>query len=355
MHRRIALLSSLVLLLALVSLPRSAAATPPGAGGGLYIVFLPGLCGWPHTDPNCRGSGNVERRARATFPVLITALQSAGVRYTPVYYSYSLHSSTTYTAADTAQAIARSVVALAARVNAIHARDPNAEIDLVGHSLGGVVAASWVVRDGRAAGSGALRGVRGYLHSVVTFDSPLKGIGGGRLGTILRRVFGGQVWSDLQSGSGTTRQITALPNGWWKSSGHLHSIANTRDLLVPPPESLLGARKTVTDGACPVDLVVLRSCHGAVLADQALNRYVACTWITDAQQCLPTSTPTPTPTATRTPIATPSATPTITPTAAPTPTSTSTATPTGTSASGPEPPPLPPPPLPPPPTRPASG
>ena len=267
------------------------------------------------------------------------------MHYTPAYYSYAQRNPASYTAADTRQALTRSVSALAAQISAIHRKGPRAEIDLVGHSLGGVVAASFVATGGRQSGSGALRGVSRYLHSIVTFDSPLKGIGGSGLGTILRSVFGGKVWTDLQRNSTVIRRIVGLPNAWWKSSGHLHSIANTRDVLVPPAEALLGAKKTVTDGSCPVDLVVLRSCHGAVLADRALNRFVACDWITTTQQCVATPTPTLTPTPTRPP--TPTAT--AAPTATRTPTSTATPAPTATSSAGPEPSPLPPPTLPAPP------
>jgi pimeloyl-ACP methyl ester carboxylesterase len=313
----------------------TAALVRPGGGvpanaqspNHLYIVFLPGLCGWPHSDPYCRGEDNARTRARATFGTLIVALGRAHVQYRPVYYSYSSRNALSYSAQDTEQPVAQSVAALQTQVQAVKGRDPGAHFDFVGHSLGGVIAAEWSLAHARQSGSKRLRGVRGYLHSIVTLDSPLLGIRYPYLGSLLSRIFGGQVWSDLQGNSPIIRRIVALPSSWWTYRGHLHSVANTRDILVPPGEALLGTSKQVTDDRCNVDLLLVRSCHGAVLSDSALNRWIACHWITTKQQCIP-ATPTATPTSTPSPS--PTETPTPPPTSTPEPTTTPTSTATAT-------------------------
>ena len=259
--------------------------------------------------------------------------------YTPLYFSYHVNQPKTYTVGDTHQSVARSVDALEAQLRAVRKRDSKATFDLVGHSLGGVVAASWAVSNGRAYGynsSGLLR----YVNSIVTFDSPLRGISSRYLNSLVARLLGGTVAYSLQPDSETIKEITFFPDSWWRSTGHLHSIANSADEIIPPPEALLGDRKLVLDGQCSRDLLFLRTCHGAVLTDSTLNTFVACHWITTQYQCSPrpTSTPTrtPAPTTTPTPTATltavvigPPATPTATPTAGPA-TATATVTPTAT-------------------------
>lgn len=306
------------LLLWLSLSPPARAGAPASTSHRLYIVFLPGLCG-PIADPHCSGAGNAAARGRATFATLIAALRAARVSYTPVFYGYNRSHPATYSAADTHQSLQLSVAALAHQIASVREKDATAHIDLVGHSLGGVIAASWAVADARKSGSQRLRGVRAYLHSIVTLDSPLRGIQARDLGALLSQVFGGVVWLDLRSDSAAIRRITALPNSWWRSA-HLHSVANRADIIVPPREALLGFEKTVTDSRCSRDLVVLSSCHGAVLADSALETFVACHWITNDQQCITTPTPTVTPT----PTATPSPTPSPLPTATPAPTATGT-------------------------------
>jgi len=110
----------------------------------------------------------------------------------------------------------------------------------------------------------------------------------------------------LQPDSETIKEITLFSDSWWRNTGHLHSIANSADEIIPPPEALLGDRKLVLDGQCSRDLLFLRTCHGAVLADSTLNTFVACHWITTQYQCSPRPTPTPT----RTPLPTSTPTPT---------------------------------------------
>lgn len=287
-------------------------------------MFLPGLCGYPGSDPYCKGNVNAQARAAATFRTLTAALARVHVKYTPLYFSYHVAQPTTYTVNDTHQSVARSVDALEAQLRAVRKRDAKATFDLVGHSLGGVVAASWAVSNGRQYGynnSGLLRSV----NSIVTFDSPLRGISSRYANSLVTRLLGGTVAYSLQPDSETIKEITFFPDSWWRSTGHLHSIANSADEIVPPPEALLGDRKLVLDSQCSQDLLFLRTCHGAVLVDSALNTFVACHWITTQYQC--SAPPKPTPTRTLQPTRTPTSVPTSTlPPVPPAPTATATAT-----------------------------
>jgi pimeloyl-ACP methyl ester carboxylesterase len=295
------------------STQRVAAQTAPAH---LYIMLMPGLCGYPGSDPYCKGNVNAQARAQSTFRTLTGALSRAHVKYTPLYFSYHVAQPKTYTVNDTHQSVARSVDALEAQLRAVRKTDAKATFDLIGHSLGGVVAASWAVSNGRAYGfngSGLLHSV----NSIVTFDSPLRGISSRYMNSFVTRLLGGTVAYSLQPDSETIKEITFFPDSWWRTTGHLHSIANSADEIVPPPESLLGDRKLVLDSQCSRDVLFLRTCHGAVLSDATLNTFVACHWITTQYQCSapPTPTPTRTPTATRTPIPAPTFTATVVPTA----------------------------------------
>ena len=194
----------------------------------LYIMLIPGLCGYPGSDPYCKGNVNAQARAQSTFKTLTAAVAHAHVAYSPLYFSYHVNQPKTYTVGDTHQSVARSVDALEAQLRAARKRDSKATFDLVGHSLGGVVAASWAVSNGRAYGynsSGLLR----YVNSIVTFDSPLRGISSRYLNSLVARLLGGTVAYSLQPDSETIKEITFFPDSWWRSTGHLHSIANSAD------------------------------------------------------------------------------------------------------------------------------
>lgn len=296
----------------------------------LYVMLLPGLCGYPGSDPYCRGNVNAQARAQSTFRTLLTAIARARVAYTPLYFSYHVAQPKTYTVGDTHQSVSRSVDALEVQLRAVRKRDPKAIFDLVGHSLGGVVAASWAVTNGREYGYNPGVGLLRDVNSIVTFDSPLRGISSRYVNSVVTRLLGGTVAYSLEPDSETIKEITFFPDSWWRTTGHLHSIANSADEIVPPPESLLGDRKLVLDSQCSRDLLFLRTCHGAVLSDVTLNTFVACHWITTQYQCSPAPTATPTRTATRIPTVTPTAVVSISLTSTVTPGMTGTATPTVT-------------------------
>jgi len=286
---------SLLLLVPLMGRANARDGLAAPASPHLYIVFMPGLCGWQYSDPYCHGNVNAQARARATFATLITALSHAHARYTPIYYSYDLNHPDYYTVGDTHQAVGTSTDALEKQVRGVWQRDPQAGFDLVGHSLGGVVAASWAVTDGRQYGLVPSRGLLQRVQSIVTFDSPVKGIRGPLTSNIITRLFGGAVWYSLQPDQETIKEITFFPASWWRTVGHLHTVANVDDQIVPASEASLGDTRLVRDGACSKDILFFRSCHGAVLSDSSLNGWVVRHWLIPAipATAVPTRIPTP--------------------------------------------------------------
>jgi hypothetical protein len=308
-------LAAVALLLAAAPGPtRSNAAGTGQSATHLYIVFLPGMCGFTGSDSYCKGTIDAASRATGTFRILIGQLSAAKIRYRPVYYSYRT-GNTHYSVADTHNSVSRDVTALEGQMRAVSRRDGAARFVLVGHSLGGVVASSWAVTNGREYGFTPGKGLLRQTFNIVTFDSPVKGIFGKFATNPVVQLFTGTVWYSLQVSSETIKEITYFPNSWWVKTGHLHTVANSADQIVPPTESLLGDKKLVFDSICSTDLLIFKTCHGAVLSDVPLNRYVACHWITGPYACSPK--PTATPTRTPTPTGTATLTPTVTATARP--------------------------------------
>jgi pimeloyl-ACP methyl ester carboxylesterase len=322
--RRLATLVAVVAvsLAAILPLGYSQAARPAASNPHLYVVFLPGICGWTGSDRYCKGTINAAARATGTFRTLIGQLGAAKIRYSPIFYSYRPGSST-YTVNDTHSSVARDVTGLEGQLRAVSKRDSKAKFVLAGHSLGGVIAASWAVSTGRQYGLNPSKGLLRTTLNIITFDSPVKGLYGRFWTNPVVRLFAGPAWYSLQTTSETIKEIVFFPDSWWRSTGHLHTIANSADEVVPPPESLLGDKKLVFDSHCSTDLLIFKTCHGTVLSDVTLNKYVACHWVTGPCACSPR------PTATPTRIPSPTTTATVTPTAVP----------AGTSGSGGPPPP----------------
>jgi len=89
------------------------------------------------------------------------------------YFSYSGNNGcrgemAEYGPTDTCNGIADAAGKLDSLIQRLIAQDPNVNLDLVAHSMGGPVAATWVVDHPDTA--------RKHVNSVVTFDSPLKGL-----------------------------------------------------------------------------------------------------------------------------------------------------------------------------------
>jgi hypothetical protein len=90
-------------------------------------------------------------------------------------YSYSL-AQPVYSSCDTNQSIAISAAAMHTQVAQALARYPNAELMVVGHSLGGVVATYWRVTQSGLGGVGPSIQDRMDRSAVVTLDSPVAGL-----------------------------------------------------------------------------------------------------------------------------------------------------------------------------------
>lgn len=324
---RVSLLTIAAVALLIPSIQGAAATRARAASNHLTIVFMPGLCGLPGSDSHCSGRINAADRATATFVHLRAALNAKHVRYASLFYSYRLGQPQYYTRADTRSRVERSVGALESQMRSAAKSDPTTRFVVLAYSLGGVVAANWAVTAGRTGTRSGAPALLNRVQSIVTLDSPVRGIRTGILNEDIGHALIGDAWYSLQPSSTVIRQILAYHDPWWKRTGHLHTVANTRDLIVPASEATLGTVHIVTDSKCNRDILFLRSCHGAVMEDDALSTYIVCHWIASSA-CLPPATPTATAVPTVAPTATPLPTSTVTPLPTATGTSTSTATPT---------------------------
>src|SRR5690242_769699 len=80
---------ALCLLLAALSVaPIRVARSDAPPARHLYLVLLPGICGWAGSDPYCHDPIAAGRRAQGTFHALLSALPAAHIRATTVPYSY---------------------------------------------------------------------------------------------------------------------------------------------------------------------------------------------------------------------------------------------------------------------------
>lgn len=267
------------------------------------LVLLPGVCmdagrlppppplppGLPQlpTDPRlpswlaCGAAGvplDARARARATFGALIaTVRQAAGDHQTfgeadLRYFSYDPDNPAGYDPAATRQPLAVSAAALEREMRAWHQREPRATFDLVGHSLGGVIAALWAAD---FATADELR----YVHAIITLDSPLTGYPSAIFGIVepyLVPLFGDPA-RQLASGSATLQRVALAPSHWQSGPDHvanaIYNVSNLRDLIVPAfIGTLSGADGTIEDfGAGPDALN-----HGGVLrAPRALAAIAA--------------------------------------------------------------------------------
>jgi pimeloyl-ACP methyl ester carboxylesterase len=178
------------------------------------------------------------------------------------YFSYDANSPTTYTPATTRQSLDDAAAALEREFAAWHQAEPRATFDLVGHSLGGVIAALWV------AGYATADQLR-YVHAVVTLDSPVAGYPQPLYGYIepyLAPLFGAPAQA-LSANSATMARVANAPARWKVGPGHylsaIYNIGNLRDLIVPAfVATMPGADGIIADlGLGPDDLN-----HGAVLS-----------------------------------------------------------------------------------------
>jgi pimeloyl-ACP methyl ester carboxylesterase len=101
-----------------------------------------------------------------------------------------------YKSRDTCDGIVDAANRLQTMLGALIARYPGVKFDLVAHSMGGVVSAYWLVQHGNDP---TINGpMKSYIHSLVTFDSPLRGVAIGSPTTHCNGILGAtQSWDDM--------------------------------------------------------------------------------------------------------------------------------------------------------------
>jgi hypothetical protein len=129
--------------------------------------------------------------------------------------------------------------------------DPEATVDVIGFSLGGVVALSWAATAGGAPG-----GPLAAVHRVILIDSPVGGVNPAILGAValaappeVAYAFGSAaILPDLLPGSAALRRLPAAVD-----RVDVASIENSRDFLVNgaplPPEAGVGPAGWLARGA----------------------------------------------------------------------------------------------------------
>src|SRR5205823_439297 len=103
--------------------------------------------------------------------------------------------------------------------------------DIIGHSLGGVVATNWAATETDQAKLAA-------VHSIITLDSPVGGLIDPKYYSTYFISSGGSAGKDLQTSSLINTMATA-PN-----TVDIFTFGNTYDVVIPVDEAILS-------GACP--------------------------------------------------------------------------------------------------------
>jgi hypothetical protein len=234
---------------------------PGGGGSGHRLMAVAGINS--HTDP----------RTGATFALDTDAL---GYRRSEVdYFSYSGRA--TYTAADTQRDLDRAASLLADQLRAAQRREPGREVDLIGHSQGGVVIDLFLSRYYDASDE-----TFPPLGTVVTLSSPHTGapiataIGEARETATGRAIVGAvdeaaggavprsesPAVGQLREGSRVTRSASApLPD-----HVELTAIGSVDDLVVPANHAGHEGARNVTLNADGFND------HSAILRDAAALR-----------------------------------------------------------------------------------
>ncbi len=84
----------------------------------------------------------------------------------------------------------------------LHDNDPSTTVDLVGYSLGGIVASYWAATNDKMTGSGQ------FVHSLILLESPVGGIYPAT--AVLQGGFVGSVWDAMAKGNFGTTVLTQL-------------------------------------------------------------------------------------------------------------------------------------------------
>ena len=224
---------------------RSAATGAPGREPR-FVVFLGGLLSHSQQTPDDFAVRDdfapLRDRLAATDPTLrfLTFSYAAGPRLraggdpsqTWVNGDYE-QGEPVYSALDTTdRPLADHVAGLEWLLRDLHRRYPDARIDLIGFSLGGIIALAW------AAGTRAADPVLAAVHRIVLISSPVGGIS--PLGSLTPKPgirhalahfqigFGqSQIFEDLRSNSTAIAALRAVP-----ANVDVASVENSRDYLI---------------------------------------------------------------------------------------------------------------------------
>lgn len=259
-------------------------------------MFVPGICfSLLEQGPCVANSHNLidsDWRAWNTFQALISRLNpwAHENHVTYAYYSYWIRNGQShpkwYYASDTHHSLDQSAWQLDQQLRTlIPNASTRATVDLVGHSLGGVVMAYWATQVNNYGDPWMLKKV----HALITMDSPLQGnlyayASTASLGAALaQQIFTGAAGNDLDPWNAVqlvrdhSRGVTAmLPR-------RVFTISNRADIVVTTFEAWVGGAVENTNITSCWDNSKSKfdgteGCHGVVLSDPtALN--MAVRWI----------------------------------------------------------------------------
>ncbi|HVA91848.1 MAG TPA: Mbeg1-like protein, partial [Chloroflexota bacterium] len=301
---RLLVVACVVLMTALPTVERAYAANGSTSRQGdpdwshRYIMLIPGIQLATITSDSPGQRCTVKGRQRQNpisyaggFNDLIGQILDAGQGYKIRYFSYFERGNcphpTWYYPSDTHETLEASASALNSQLSQIVQSDSQATFDVVGHSLGGVVAAYFVVHD---ADTDMLQ----RIHSVITFDSPVLGIT--PFDTATSALLSGPVLFDLQPGSAAIQAINDSSSGLvatltlpsdqyaistssegdttYTNNNRVYTISNDQDNVIMSSTSQLnGARANNTINDCPIrvgssaDIQDSIACHSYVLRD----------------------------------------------------------------------------------------
>jgi pimeloyl-ACP methyl ester carboxylesterase len=204
---------------------------------------------------------------------------------------------TAYSPSDTQQRANVAACALGAQIRAIRTAHPDVQIDLICHSLGGLVAATWLV-DYAAPGMPD-NDLLSAIHGMVTLDSPLQGVHNLKTDLGKGLNFGVTQWpigADLNQDFAANR-FNNFALGLLAVMPNLLTIGNYLDTFVTESDSWIGRyeatgrwvedrdtwrNKVIADCAGRA-LTLLEVCHDVVLSNDRVLQWITA-WLTNPGQ-----------------------------------------------------------------------